>query len=211
VIARLEFRGHHHHVNRSKIDEAYHKFDAANGDDPNKIDVDGTLQPKELVFAKRLSKIVLRLDPEASEALRLASRCQHLCRWEIPRSTQPMGRAGYLKWRTLLKKFHAEKSAQILHQVGYDEEVISRVRDLNLKKNLQSDPDCQTLEDGLCLVFLQYQFDALIAETDEEKMLTIIRKTWAKMSTDGQKAAMELDFSPEGKAMLAKALDNQAS
>ena len=176
-------------VNEAMLSEAYALFDAANARDPNTVDVDGVPQAKELVFARRLSAAVLALDPEASLPLRLAARCQHIRRWEVPRSTQPMGRAGYLKWRTLLKKFHAAKSAEILRDVGFSEDVIERVQELNLKKNLNSDADCQTLEDALCLVFMEHQFDALIADTEEEKLLGIVRKTWAKMSHRGQQAA----------------------
>lgn len=193
-------------MNESMIEEAYRRFDAANAADPNKIDIDGTPQPKELVFAKRLTEAVLSLDPNASPALRLAARCQHIRRWEMPRSTQPMGRAGYLKWRTLLKKFHAEKSAEILRDLGFSEGIIEGVQELNLKKNLNTDADCQTLEDGLCLVFLEHQFDALIAETEEEKLLGIVRKTWAKMSPRGQQAAAGIHFSESGTRVLRQAL-----
>lgn len=193
-------------MNESMIEEAYRRFDAANAEDPNILEIDGEPQPKELVFAKRLSDAVLSLEPNASPALRLAARCQHIRRWEVPRSTQPMGRAGYLKWRTLLKKFHAEKSAEILRDIGFGEDIIERVQELNLKKNLNSDADCQTLEDGLCLVFLEYQFDALIADTEEEKLLGIVRKTWAKMSPRGQQAASKIDFSESGTRVLEQAL-----
>ncbi|MBT8043593.1 MAG: DUF4202 domain-containing protein [Verrucomicrobiae bacterium] len=174
--------------------------------DPNRIKVDGISRPKALVFAERLTEEVLGLDPEASEPLRLASRCQHICRWQVPRDTQPMGRVGYLKWRAGLKKFHADKSAEILRQVGYDDQTIARVVDLNLKKNLASDPDCQTLEDALCLVFLKYQFDEMIEKSEQEKMVRIVRKTWAKMSEAGQKAAAQLDFSEQAAAVLKDAL-----
>ena len=56
--------------------------------------------------------------PKASEPLRLAARCQHLCRWMIPRDSYPMTRAGYLKWREDLKHFHAEKAGAILRELG---------------------------------------------------------------------------------------------
>ncbi|MGB2401799.1 MAG: DUF4202 domain-containing protein [Akkermansiaceae bacterium] len=193
-------------MNETMLRDAYRRFDAANAEDPNTLEVNGRLQPKELVFAKRLSEAVLSLDPDASTALRLAARCQHIRRWEMPRSTQPMGRAGYLKWRTLLKKFHAEQSANILAAVGYDTELIERVQKLNLKQNLKTDQDCQTLEDGLCLVFLEYQFDALIADTEPEKLLGIVRKTWAKMSPRGQQATSKITFSEQGTRVLQQAL-----
>ena len=193
-------------MNDSLLAQAFDRFDAANAEDPNAVIVDGVEQPKELVFAKRLTKAVLQLEPMASVELQLASRCQHICRWKVPRSTQPMGRAGYLKWRAGLKVFHAAKSTEILHDVGYDEETIERVQDLNQKKNLKSDPDCQTLEDALCLVFLEHQFDLLIENTEEGKMLRIVQKTWAKMSERGQKTAAQLDFSELAAGVLKKAL-----
>ncbi len=111
-----------------------------------------------------------------------------------------------LKWRAGLKKFHAEVSAEILKKVGYSEEVIDKVRDLNQKKNLKTDADCQTLEDGLCIVFLRYQFDDLIHSTEHEKMINIVRKTWAKMSASGHAKALEVNYSKVGKAIIDEAL-----
>ncbi|BDS07160.1 hypothetical protein NT6N_22000 [Oceaniferula spumae] len=189
-----------------QLERAFDLFDQSNAEDPNHIVVDGENRPKELVFAERLTKAVLELDPDASEPLQLASRCQHIRRWEVPRDTQPMGRAGYLKWREGLKKFHAETSAKILREVGYPEDTIARVQELNQKKNLKSDPDCQTLEDALCLVFLQYQFDDLIADTEADKMVNIVQKTWAKMSDRGHQAAQELQYSEAATEVLTKAL-----
>ena len=185
---------------------AFTRFDQANSEDPNKITVHGKEKPKELVFAERLTEELKQLAPDACEALLLASRCQHIRRWEIPRSTQPMGRAGYLKWRAGLKKFHAETSAKILREVGYSDEIINTVEALNQKKNLKSDSDCQTLEDALCLVFLKYQFDALIRDTEHEKMIRIVQKTWAKMSDHGHEHALKIDFSSAGKAIIDEAL-----
>ena len=183
---------------------AFEKFDSANAEDPNLVEVNGVEHPKELVFARRLTACVLELNPEASEILQLASRCQHICRWEVPRRTEPMGRAGYLKWRAGLKKFHASKSAEILRDVGYAEGVVLRVQELNLKKSLKSDHDCQTLEDALCLVFLKYQFDDLIARCDHEKMIRLTQKTWSKMSPQGQAVALKLDYSSDAQAILAQ-------
>jgi len=189
-----------------RLTRAFALFDEANAADPNKISIDGDERPKELVFAERLTAAVQELDSEASEPLTLASRCQHIRRWEVPRSTQPIGRAGYLKWRAGLKKFHAECSGEILREVGYPEDVIETVQGLNQKRNLNKDTDCQTLEDALCIVFLQHQFDALIKDTEHEKIISIVRKTWAKMSPSGHTKALTIDFSPAGKAVIEEAL-----
>ena len=195
-----------HSQDQDLLTKAYQAFDAANAKDPNAIDVDGVDQPKELVFAKRLTEAVAQLAPNASIPLQLAARCQHICRWEVPRSTQPMNRAGYLKWRAGLKKYHAKLSATILEEVGYDSETIQRAAFLNEKKNIKTDPESQTIEDALCLVFLQYQFDKLIEGTEEEKIISIVQKTWKKMSAQGHNAALKLPYSEAAQAILAKAL-----
>jgi predicted protein tyrosine phosphatase len=76
---------------------------------------------------------------------------------------------------------------------------------LNLKKNLGQDGECQVLEDGLCLVTLQYQLGELIDRTEPEKMVTILQKTWKKMSSAAREKALALSFSDHEKELLAKA------
>jgi len=189
-----------------KLAAAFRKFDELNDEDPRRVVVDGEDIGLELWYGRRLTEWVMRLEPDASSALRLASRCQHLKRWESPRSDFPEGRAGYLKWRAELKQFHADESAKVLREVGYEEDVVERVVSLNLKKNLKSDPECQVIEDALCLVFLQHQFDELIANTEEEKMRKIVVKTWGKMSERGHEEALKLQFSEAGAAVIKGAL-----
>ncbi|PAW82676.1 MAG: hypothetical protein B9S33_14895 [Pedosphaera sp. Tous-C6FEB] len=192
--------------NQGRFENAVRRFDEANARDPNTELVAGVARPRELVYAERLTDWVLRLQPDASEPLRLAARCQHLCRWESPRSHYPMDRAGYLKWRTELKKFHAEKSGQILREVGYGEELVGQVQALNLKKNFPADPDSRVIEDALCLVFLQFQFAELAAKTDEDKMINALRKSWAKMTEPGRAEALKLAYGPRELALVQKAL-----
>ncbi len=192
--------------NSDRFQRAIAEFDLLNGRDPNHRVVEGGAVPFELFFAGKLTEWVLRLNPAPSEAALLAARCQHLCRWEIPRSDYPMGRSGYLAWRRDLKMFHADRSAEVLQKVGYDSQTIDRVRSINLKKDLRKDADVQLIEDALCLVFLQEQFDDLAAKTPEKKMARIVRKTWKKMSNRARQLAMELKSSEEA----AKLLRNQS-
>ncbi|MGH7990416.1 MAG: DUF4202 domain-containing protein, partial [Limisphaerales bacterium] len=110
-----------------KFEAAIRRFDGENSRDPNREIAGGISHPRELLYAERLTNWVLRLCPNASEELRLAARCQHLCRWQIPRANYPMTRAGYLKWRADLKKFHAQKAGEILREIGYDKNMIHRV------------------------------------------------------------------------------------
>jgi hypothetical protein len=186
--------------------KAIERFDAENGRDPN-IEVEGGVpQPRELLYARRLTEWVLRLAPEASESLRLAARCQHICRWVIPRESFPMSRLGYLRWRNELKQFHAKKSEAILRDAGYGEETIAKVRDLNLKKNFPADAEGRVLEDALCLVFLEYQLAALARKTTEEKLINAVRKSWEKMTDAARQRALALPLGPAERQLIERAL-----
>jgi len=189
-----------------KFEAALRRFDEENSRDPNVETVDGAPRPRELLYARRLRDWVLRLCPDATEELRLAARCQHICRWEIPRNSYLMTRAGYLQWRASLKKFHAQKAGEILRDVGYGEDAVRRVQDLNLKKNFPNDPEGRVLEDALCLVFLQFQFADLAAKTVEDKTINALRKSWQKMTDAARAEALKLDFGPREKALLERAL-----
>ena len=182
------------------------EIDLLNDGDPNRVEADGRNVGYELFFSEQLIRWVLELAPEASEALMLAARGQHICRWMIPRADYTRDRPGYLKWRADLKTFHAHKTSQVLEGVGYAEEMIDRVADLNLKKGIKSDPECQTMEDALCLVFLEKQFAQFREKTDEEKMVNILRKSWGKMSEAGHAAALCLPLGEVEKALVGKAL-----
>jgi hypothetical protein len=190
-----------------KFEAAIRHFDEENSRDPNRESAGGVSHPRELLYAQRLTDWVLRLAPDASEALRLAARCQHICRWESPRENYPMTRAGYLKWRADLKKFHAEKSGAILCKVGYDDETIRRVQDLNLKKHFPDDAETRTLENALCLVFLEFQFAALAAKSDDEKMINALQKSWGKMTEAARAEALKLNFGQREKTLLHRALN----
>ena len=193
-------------ANATRFADAICRFDAENSRDPNAEIADGQSHPRELIYAQWLTDWVLKLAPQASEPLRLAARCQHICRWEIPRSSYPMDKPGYLRWRADLKKFHAEKSGKILREVGYDEAVVQRVQELNLKKNFPNDPEVCVLEDALCLVFLERQLAPLAAKSDDEKMINALQKSWKKMTTAARDAALKLNYEPREKTLIKKAL-----
>ena len=191
-------------------------IDAANADDPQRIAVDGVPQPKELTHARMLGAWVRRLDPAPSEALLLAAHAHHVRRWTIPRASYPAGREAYLRWRRDLHTFHAAEAARLLRGAGYDATTIARVQKIVRKQRLTrnpatTDPEVQTLEDGLNLVFLETQFDALIARLDDDaKAAAIVAKTWGKMSPRGHEAALALALSPRARAIVERALAGDA-
>ena len=184
------------------------QFDATNREDPHRATFDGREYPAELLYAMRMTEWLGRLEPEASEPLRLAVRCQHLRRWAIPRDRYPRTRAGYHQWRTTLARFHADSAGEVLRSAGYDEPTVDRVQSLVRKEGLKSDPETQTLEDVACLVFLENDFVDFARRHEPEKVVNILRKTWRKMSDRGRKAALALvgGLPPEERALVERAV-----
>jgi len=177
----------------TRFERAIVLFDDANAADPNSEVVEGVAQPKELVYGRRMSEMLGRFAPDAPEAVQLAVRAQHICRWQVPRDSYPMDRNGYLQWRTGLYKFHAETAAKLMQEAGCEAETIERARVAISKKALKLNADTQLLEDTADLVFIEYYmlpFAGSKPDYTEEKWLDIIRKTWKKMSEDARKFAL---------------------
>lgn len=193
-------------MNKQLFTRAMEAFDSANSKDPNFIEVNGFEKPYESIYANWLYEWVMKLNPNAIEELQLAAKCQHIKRWEIPRSKYQDGLKGYTKWKKELAEYHADEAGKILKQVGYEEAVIERVRAINLKKNLKVDSDVQTMEDALCLVTLQYQIEGFSLKHDDEKMIGIIKKTWAKMSDRAKEEALKLSYSERVLSLIKNAI-----
>jgi len=193
-------------ADKARFEEAIRRFDEANSEDPNVELVDGMPYPKEVLYAQRMSACLNRVAPDASEALQLAARCQHIRRWSIPRNAFPMDTTGYHKWRNSLKRLHAELAGQILQDVGYEPETISRVQTFLQKQQLKTDPEVQLLEDVICLVFLEYYFLDFAKQYPEEKVIDIVQKTWRKMTPHGHELALQLNLPASAQALVAKAL-----
>lgn len=188
-----------------KLQLAFQRFDAYNKKDPNLFTWEGKSYPQEYFFAVKLHEWILKLAPEANEALLLASRSQHIGRWEIARETYPADRQGYLKWRKELALFHADKASEIMKSVGYDEEIISQTKDIILKKKIKVNKDVQMMENALCLVFLAYQYEAFYP-LHRDKIVNILRKSLLKMDEAGHAFAMDIQYSEEGMRYIQEAL-----
>ena len=186
--------------------QAISAFDDYHRKDPDTETAEGQSFPKEWLYAERMSGRLASFDPAASEVIRLAVRCQHIGRWEIPRDRYPMDRKGYLQWRNAAKAHHAHVAGEILAACGYDETVITQVKNLLLKKELQHNPDTQLLEDVACLVFLEYYAGEFATRHRDEKMVDILRKTLRKMSEKAKKAAVALKLPSRIRALLEQAM-----
>jgi hypothetical protein len=204
----------------SRFERAIAAIDAANSDDPHTIVVDGVEQPKEQAHAEAMTDWVRRLDRDADEAQLLAARAHHLRRWAYPRSAEPDGRAGYLRWRAEAKRRHAAEVGEILTGVGYDAETIERVQALVAKRGLgrgdrpdvdgRPDP-FQVHEDALCLVFLTTQFDELLEKVGDDKTIVVLARTLAKMGDRGRSEALALDLDERQLALVGAALEQLAA
>jgi hypothetical protein len=169
-------------------------FDDANAAD-TRADAgpDGLPCPRELLYAQRMTEMLGRFAPHASEVAKLAVRAQHIERWRTPRDGYPMDRDGYLRWRSALYAFHAGRAGALMEQAGYGEDAIEQVRRAIGKRGRKVNPDAQLVEDCASLVFIEHylaEFAARKRDYSEEKWLGILRKTWDKMSRDAREFAL---------------------
>ena len=168
------------------VAESRAEIDAANAADPREHD--GV--PLALAQGRRAEEWVVRLDPDASDALRLAARAHHLRRWELARSDFPEGRAGYLRWRRAQRDRHARDLAALLDNAGVDGSTSVRAAQIVAKKGLGSDPEVQTFEDAVSLTFLETELHSVLGRLeDDAKAADIVAKTLAKMSAAGREQA----------------------
>lgn len=189
-----------------KLQRAFDAFDAYNARDPHMETSDGTSKPKELLYGQRMTQKLDEYNPDAPEYLQLAARCQHIGRWEIPRSSYPMDRKGYLQWRSAEKLHHVQIAEAILREIGYDSGVIEKVKFLLLKKELATNTDTQLLEDVVCLVFMQHYLEEFASQHDNEKVVDILRKTIKKISPRCLEEAGKLNISERMQGLLLQAV-----
>jgi ketosteroid isomerase-like protein len=189
-----------------RFDTAIAAIDAGNADDPNVVTIRGRTGPKEVLHAELVSEWVARLRPDAGEALRLAARGHHFRRWMVPRSSAPAGRAGYLRWRKARQEDQARELGELLAGAGYDAETVQRVQALVRKEDLTRDPDVQTLEDALCLVFLETQLADVAARLEPATLTRVLARTAAKMSDHGRAAIADVPLDAAARELLETAL-----
>lgn len=190
----------------TKLTQAFELFDTYNQQDPTSFIWEGISYPQEYFMALKLHEWVEKLTPEASEPLLLASRSQHIGRWTVARNSYPEGKVGYLTWRKDLGKFHAKTAGELMAQVGYDAETIERTQQIILKQRIKQDAEVQTIENALCLVFLEYQYEAFHPKHEADKVIDILKKSLLKMDAHGHSFALKLSFSEKGLSYVQEAL-----
>ncbi|KAI9932895.1 hypothetical protein ASPWEDRAFT_100481 [Aspergillus wentii DTO 134E9] len=191
----------------TKFETALRLIDEAHAQDPTITTINNTPIPYELHYAQKMTKYLQKRSPDASETLQLAVRAQHLKRWEVPRSSYPAGKVGYYSWRGYLARRQAELVEQMCVESGYSASEAGRVGALVRKEDLKKgEEETQVLEDVACLVFLDDQFEEFERGYEEEKVIGILQKTWAKMSEKGHELALGIEMSERAKGLVGKAL-----
>ncbi|KAG6003484.1 hypothetical protein E4U54_000678 [Claviceps lovelessii] len=199
-------------------EQALRLIDEAHAEDPNKVDEPGESKNEayELHYARKMTKWLAIRCPNASQTLQVACRAQHFRRWQLPRSTFPMTRPGYLSWRAKQKSQAASQVASLLASLTIEpsipDEERERIAALIRKEGLSADHETKVLEDVACLVFLDDQLDDFQAkpDVDEQKIVGILRKTWAKMTDEGRRLALEMDLSDRARMLIGKALGGES-
>ena len=190
----------------ARYDRAVAAIDAANGDDPNRVTVRGDDEPLALAHGRLAVEWVTRLVPDAEDALLLAARAHHLRRWEVPRSSYPEGKAGYLRWKRDQRVRHANDIEALLADAGYDTVTIERTQALIRRDNLRTDAGAQAVEDAACLVFLETQLASVADRLDHAHLLDVLRKSARKLSPAALAAVGDVPLDDAGRALLAEAL-----
>lgn len=192
------------------LDATLAAIDAANAEDPRKVDG----RAFESLYAERMSARLAAIYPDASDLLKIAARAQHLRRWEIPRGDYPEGRRGYNDWRRACRVHHATLVGEIMRANGYDETAIAHVGALIRKEQLKKDPESQALENVAAVVFLEHYFEDFLAKYDgydDEKIVDILGKTLCKMSPRGHEAALALPLPQRARDLVAAAVAKEAA
>lgn len=178
-----------------QLQQAFAAFDLYNSKDPNTETYNGVTYPKEVLYGQRMTAKLNAYAPHASTALQLAARCQHIGRWEIARNSYPMDKKGYLQWRSAEKMHQAKIAEQILQEHQFDQDTIEKVKFLLLKKELTTNEETKTLEDVICLVFIEFYLDDFAAPHDDEKVIDILKKTIKKMTPRALEEAAKIKVS----------------
>lgn len=190
----------------SSFENVLAQLTVAHQKDPNRETWNNEVFPAEWLYIRRITERLKSFSPEASTELIIAANCQHLCRWEIERTSFPEGRIGYYQWRNYLSDYQFQKAREIILGAGFGAEFADRVKLIVKKENIFTNPEAQTLEDVVCLVFMEFYLDDFIRAKSELNMATVILKTWNKMSEKGHQEALKIQFSDETLPVIKRVL-----
>lgn len=186
----------------NNYDAASREIDRIHSLDPNKELVEGKEFPSELIYSNRMSEILLWFAPDASENVKLAAKCQHFRRWEIPRNKYPMDKKGYHSWRNELFAYQANEVSKVLLKFGFDKDNIEHITSMIRKAGLKISPNTQLIEDIACMVFFKYYASNFSQKHTISKVKFIVQRTLAKMSQVARIKLLDLDLNNNVKGLI---------
>lgn len=172
-------------ITSEQYQKAIAQIDALHNADPNTVEHDAQTVSAEWLYSERMLQILLLHTPSADYVLKLAAKCQHNKRWEIPRSTFEINKKGYYQWRAAIMEHQLAATTEALRQSGLEATDIELVCNALRSKNDKTHAQAAIIEDVACLVFIKWYLVDFASQFDVEKATVILKKTAAKMTDYG--------------------------
>lgn len=234
LVAKMEAQAPPAPSDRARLDKAIAAIDEINSKDPKKVpDENGRPVPFRLLYSKWLTDWVLKLDPDASDELRILARGKTVEGWElakIRRDDYAPNTAGQRMWESDRKRWLAGRLTGVMKDAGYDEPAVKLVDDVMMGRDVPNPRDMrthdllgpfgmvnfrllqaarvvQTLGDAEALLFLDKNFSEMFDRLPANEVEAMVRKEVSGLSTPAVVAAMRMRrWSPVEEKLLAKAL-----
>ena len=184
-------------ISEKQYNKAVVLINSVHQQDPNSETVDGIEIKSELLYSRRMLRMLEKVQPDASFALKLAAQCQHISRWSIPRATFPTGKKGYYEWRAAIMKHQLSVTTSVLQQAEINGQSIEIIVDALKNKADKSNINASIIEDTACLTFIKWYLVPFAVQFDPEKAKVILQKTTNKMSERGLKLISEIELSKD--------------
>jgi hypothetical protein len=158
------------------------------------------------LHAKLVLKWVLKLKPDADEALKIAALAHDIDR-AVTKIVDPP--TGNLLRYMRLKKEHSLRSAQIIGEIleknQYPVSVIEKVRHLVENHEFGGDSESELLKDADSLAYFEYNIPFYLRNHGKKNTIGKIRFMYQRMSDDARKSVGKMRFKGEVKKLFEEA------
>lgn len=159
----------------------------------------------ELPHARRVLQWVLKLKPDADEALQIAALAHDMERAITGITEKDL--QDYTKINEF-KKEHAARSAhyitQILTQHHYPLETIEKVRHLVENHECGGDAETNILMDADSLAYFDYNIPSYLKRNGRERAQEKIKFMYSRLSAEAKKLVWQIPFDDQAIAQLVK-------
>lgn len=147
------------------------------------------------VHSKSVRNWVLKLKPDASEALQIAALAHDIDRGI--NGKEKIKNIDKFRWEQV-KGIHGKRSAKIicdiLKKYKYDKKIIDRVKYLVERHEVGGDEDAEVLKDADGISFFDYNVYFHFRDLGKEKTIEKIRYTFKRSSKKARQIIMNLKF-----------------